>query len=178
MRNLAEIGLKYYPDDAASPTREKPPSLAVIQVFEERFQVQLPADYVSFLQEANGGNPTVATFDYTASSGEFVQDADQVGELFSLTEERKSQYEEGVWEYTEWLQEVFVENGWPSSVVCIGRNGADNMIYLDTTKPVPPVHILYRECENATAQIALSFGEFIDNLHSDSKNEDDTINDD
>ncbi|MGI4789926.1 MAG: SMI1/KNR4 family protein [Janthinobacterium lividum] len=176
MRNLAEISLKYYPADAASPAHEEPPSAAVIEEFEKHFQVKLPTDYVSFLQTTNGGNPTIDTFDYITSVGEFVHDADQVGEFFSLTMERKSQYEEGVWEYTEWLQEVFIENGWPSSIVCIGRNGADNMIYLDTTKPTPPVHILYRECENATPQIALSFGEFIDNLHSGEQNETDILN--
>ena len=165
MRDLADLTLKYYPDDASSPVYAEPPTARVIKEFEENFRVNLPLDYVSFLTQANGGNPTVDTFDYIASTGECVQDADQVGEFFSLTADRKDEDQWGVWEYTTWLREVFAENGWSPNIVCIGRNGADNMIYLDAKKPIPPVHILYRECDNAIPQIALSFGEFIDNLH-------------
>lgn len=167
MRDLAEINLQYYPS-ACSPPYVAPPSAEVVQEFEEHFQVKLPPDYLSFLSLANGGNPAVSTFDYTTSNGEFVQSPDQVGELFSLTADRQDEdkwFEGGVWEFTKFLREVFEENGWNPNVVCIGRNGADNFIYLDTATTPSPIYILYREDDNATPKIAESFKGFIDGLH-------------
>ena len=108
MRDLSELYLR-----RSSP----PPSAEAVRAFEAHFQVTLSADYLHFLSLANGGETLLdCTFDYMTRDGEFVQSPDQVGDLFSLTADRKDETEQGVWEYTPLLREVFEENNWTANI--------------------------------------------------------------
>ena len=155
MRDLSELCLR-----RSGP----PPSAEAIFAFESHFQVIRPADYLHFLSLANSGEPMLdCTFDYTTAFGEFVKDADQVAEFFSLTADPEDLG--GIWENTQHLLKALRSVGNNTKVVCIGRNGDMDVIYLDMNTDPPRVCIFYYDCPETSPKIADSFDEFLASLH-------------
>jgi len=155
VRDLSELYLR----------RSGPPaSTEAVRAFEEHFHVTLPADYLHFLSLANGGEPMLdCTFDYTTAFGEFVKDADQAAEFFSLTAAPEDLG--GVWENTQHLLKALRSVGNNIKVVCIGRNSEADAIYLDMDTDPPRICILYLDYKETIPKIADSFDEFVASLH-------------
>ena len=155
MRDLSELYL-----------RNSGPVLSAesVRTFEEYFQVILPPSYLRFLSNANGGEPMLdCTFDYTTVFGELVESADQVKEFGFLTDDQASWG--GVWRNTAFLRSIFAALARNTRVVWIGSSAEGGLIYLDFTIFQPSVYILYRECDETTPQIAISFNAFTESLH-------------
>ncbi len=155
MRDVSELYLRHL-----QPSTD----LQTVAQFEAHFGITLPADYLCFMSAANGGEPMLdCTFGYTMTSGMFLEDADQVKEFYSLTDD--TQVWNGVWKNTDFLREVFREIGRDTDVVCIGATGEGDLIYLDFATLSACVRILYRDFDDMTPKIAASFEEFLDSLH-------------
>ena len=154
MRDLSELYLW-----RSSPL----PSAEAVRAFEAHFGVTLPADYLRFLSLANGGEPMLdCTFDYTTALGDFVEDAEQVAEFFSLTADPE---DGGIWSNTQYLLNELEAVGKAENVVCIARNSDFDYVYLDMSTDPPRVRILYCDLKETIPTIAASFGEFLAGLH-------------
>lgn len=155
MRDLSELYLR---------RSSLPPSAEAVRAFESHFGVTLPADYLHFLSLANGGEPMLdCTFNYTTAFGEFVEDADQVAEFFSLTADPEDGG--GIWDNTQLLLNALEPVGRNTNVVCIARNTEFASVYLDMNTDPPGVCIFYHDLKETIPKIADSFDEFLGSLH-------------
>ncbi len=124
----------------------------------------LPVNYLYFLSLANGGEPMLdCTFNYTTAFGEFVEDADQVAEFFSLTTAPEGSG--GIWDNTRLLLNALEPVGKAENVVCIARNSDFDSLYLNMNTDPPSVCILYHDFKETIPKIADSFEEFVATLH-------------
>ena len=135
----------------------EPPSETLVELFEDRFQVKLPVEFVKLLHYSNGGYPELDSFIPKAAASQHFRGVDR---FYGLTADRE--HVSKLWGATA---------AWQSSagkqIVPIAHTaGGDQIVLLYESTP-PSVWLCLHDEGFKMTLVADSFSEFIDMLCED-----------
>lgn len=143
--------------------RRPGPTADAVSAFESHFGIQLPADYLAFLREYNGGYPTRSVFHLKQFPPGYPAESEyDINLFFYLDDNRTGNY--NLWKVTERFRPFIGKTGLP-----IAEDGFGDIIFIDTKTG----QVLYatHEADFEKAVIADNFMEFIGALEDEPEDE-------
>jgi hypothetical protein len=177
MRDLIELGMK--------PPRQlgefKPPSGEQVRSFERHFNVSLPADYLAFLGQFNGGRPTASWFatksGYRSCIGSFNYLLPEDPQRLDPVHHPDGWEFGNIWAETRELRKTIlrvmeelpvVKEISTADVIPFARdNGNSSVFAFDVRKNSPTVCLIVVSDGFRIVPLMETFGDFIDQLYED-----------
>jgi hypothetical protein len=153
MRDIKELQIH---DHRADPYLEPPPTRALIEELERSFALRLPKEYVEFLNQSNGGAPTVGDFIPKDSTPDDIW---SINRFLSLTSAREES--SGLWACIEEMRILVGAHALP-----FGRDGGGNYVYFDLRTKPPPIYLHIHDSDT-NVLVADTFEAFLDSLYVD-----------
>jgi len=150
MRDLSELNI----NERGVPVARPAPADRVIDAFQSRFGLKLPADYIALLRFSNGGHPELDSFEPIGRPGAAPW---AVNRFYHLDDGKDSS--SSLWAATEKWQPILGANALP-----FASDGGGNQLFLDFKASPPAVKGCVHDENFRVVDLAPSLEKFIDGL--------------